>query len=132
MRGVKEQIRVNRVEEKRRQIEEKRQSDDHKRIMNIPVVTETKKVLNDGTPRSATSMSQQRPSSASSMSTVMTNLPGSLISYDPQFVSSKTSVLSKASSKASVNSRASSKMSLTKINATVPGWSQGRTREHTY
>ena len=125
MRGVKEQIKVNRAEEKRRQMEEKRHTDEHKRIMNLPAITETKKVMTD-TPRSATSMSQPRPSSASSMSTVMTNLPGSLKSYDPQFVSSKTSVLSKASSRGSILSRTSSKASLPRINMTAALGQQGR------
>ncbi|KAK2141148.1 hypothetical protein LSH36_1153g00043 [Paralvinella palmiformis] len=124
MRGVKEQIKVNRAEEKRKMLEEKRQMEEHKRIMNLPAITETNQVP---VTKSMASLSQPRPSSASSMSTVMTNLPGSLRSYDTHFVSSRTSVLSKASSKASLLSQTSSRTSLPKINMTAPLGQQGRT-----
>lgn len=89
-------------------------TDEHHKVMGhtgLPPITDLSGSPSNG--RSNTSLSQNtyRPSSASSESTIVTMLPHSLKSSDPNAVNSKVSFLedSRASSKTSAYSRESTK-----------------------
>ena len=112
MRGVKEQIKVNRAEERRKQMEEKRMSDEHNKVIshaNLPPISEPGGASSQLNGRSHTSESNPfRPGSASSVSTAVTMLPHSLKSYDPLAINSKASLGdSRPSTKGSGSSRES-------------------------
>ena len=120
MRGVKDQIKQNRAEEKQRMMEEKNIADEHRKILKTGMqhVAGAAKVSFVSSPRSTPSPSGDRPGSAASSADGLPNKANqmkSILNRASHMTGSKGSLFSQ-SSKTSTSSDASS----LKLSSRVP------------